>query len=258
MTKEDFLKELEYMLQDLAEEEREEALQYYRDYLEDAGPEEEGAVLQELGSPARVAAMIKAGLDGSEQGEFSESGYGDPRYDGPVYPVEERKQRADRRFDRTFRKERSGNRSSAYEPEREAGQEGKVRRDTAPWVVVLVIILCLMAAPAILGIGGGILGVLLGAAGVLLGLFVAVGAMTVGFFIGGAVAFLVGIFQFFHSPIHGVLACFAGIALIGLGLLVLAFAIWFYGKALPALVRAACHGIHTLFQGRSRGGKTAI
>lgn len=255
MTKEDFLKELEYMLQDLADEEREEALQYYRDYLEDAGTEEEAAVLQELGSPARVAAMIKAGLDGSEQGEFSESGYGDPRYDGPVYPVGERKKRTDRGFDRAFRKERSERCSGAYEPERETGKSG---RNTAPWVVILVLILCLMAAPAILGIGGGILGILLGAAGVLIGLFVAVGAMTVGFFIGGTVSFLVGIFQFFHSPIRGVLACFAGVALIGLGLLVLAFAIWFYGKALPAVVRTVCNGIHTLFQGRSRGGKKAV
>ena len=39
MTREDFLRELAYMLQDVAEEEREEARAYYRDYLEDAGPE---------------------------------------------------------------------------------------------------------------------------------------------------------------------------------------------------------------------------
>ena len=84
MMKEDFLRELEYMLQDVDEEEKEEALQYFRDYLEDAGPEEEASVLNELGSPARVAAMIKAGLSGTDQGEFSENGYGDPRYNGPA------------------------------------------------------------------------------------------------------------------------------------------------------------------------------
>ena len=35
MSREEFLKELEYLLADLEEEEREEALDYYRDYVAD-------------------------------------------------------------------------------------------------------------------------------------------------------------------------------------------------------------------------------
>ena len=46
MSREEFMKELEYLLQDIGEEERSDALAYYRDYLDEAGPENEEKVLQ--------------------------------------------------------------------------------------------------------------------------------------------------------------------------------------------------------------------
>lgn len=258
MMKEDFLRELEYMLQDVDEEEKEEALQYFRDYLEDAGSEEEASVLNELGSPARVAAMIKAGLSGTDQGEFSENGYGDPRYNGPAYPVGERPKRSGRDFEQAFRKERAKRRSEPYEPERERRTHSEERRNTSPWVVVLILILCLMAAPMILGLGGGLLGLLLGLGGVLLGLLVSAGVLTLALLFGGVVAFIAGIIGFFYSPLRGVLGCFAGVAMTGLGLLVLGFSIWFYGTAVPAIVRGITGGIHTIFRGRNKGGEKTI
>ena len=38
-------------------------MQYYEDYFDEAGPENEQQVINDLGSPERVAAIIKAGLD---------------------------------------------------------------------------------------------------------------------------------------------------------------------------------------------------
>ena len=55
-----FLRELRRFLADIPEEEREQALTYYEDYFEDAGPENEQKVIQELGSPIDVAKQIKA------------------------------------------------------------------------------------------------------------------------------------------------------------------------------------------------------
>lgn len=76
MGKEEFLRELEYLLTDLPEEERQEALQYYQDYFEDAGPQREQDIISQLGSPAKVAAELKGSLAGQEDGgEFSERGY---------------------------------------------------------------------------------------------------------------------------------------------------------------------------------------
>lgn len=65
------------MLSDLPTAEREEAIQYYEDYLNDAGVENEEEVLAALGTPEELAASIREGLkEGNEQqGEFSEKGF---------------------------------------------------------------------------------------------------------------------------------------------------------------------------------------
>ena len=62
MTRWEFMRELEELLSDIAPSEREEALQYYNDYLNDAGKENEQETLKELGSPREVAATVKEGL----------------------------------------------------------------------------------------------------------------------------------------------------------------------------------------------------
>lgn len=58
MKREEFLKELEYQLRRLPRNERDEAMDYYQGYLDDAGPEQEESVLRALGSPKEVAAQI--------------------------------------------------------------------------------------------------------------------------------------------------------------------------------------------------------
>ena len=76
MNRQEFMKQLEMLLSDISQAEREEALQYYNDYLDYAGIENEEESIGSLGSPAQVAANIKEGLrDGIETGEFTEDGY---------------------------------------------------------------------------------------------------------------------------------------------------------------------------------------
>ena len=55
MNREHFLERLSELLAKVPEAEREEMLQYYRDYFEDAGGENEAEVLCTLGSPEAVA-----------------------------------------------------------------------------------------------------------------------------------------------------------------------------------------------------------
>lgn len=62
MNKEEFLKRLDELLQDIDAVEREEALNYYQDYFEDAGSIHEQEIISELESPEKVAQMIKEGL----------------------------------------------------------------------------------------------------------------------------------------------------------------------------------------------------
>ena len=65
------------LLMDLPEEERVSAIQYYDDYFADAGKEEEEKVIQELGSPEKAAASIKADYYGTE---FHEEEFNDKKY----------------------------------------------------------------------------------------------------------------------------------------------------------------------------------
>ena len=62
MNRAQFMEQLEKLLSDISEEERLEALDYYNSYFDDAGEENEAEVIQELGSPGKVAAIIKADL----------------------------------------------------------------------------------------------------------------------------------------------------------------------------------------------------
>lgn len=73
MTAAEFLQQLENYLHTLTKEERENALSYYREYLEEAG-EDAASAIEALGSPQSVAERIIA--------EAGESGYA---YTSPEY-----------------------------------------------------------------------------------------------------------------------------------------------------------------------------
>ena len=76
MNRAEFMRRLTELLGDVAPTEREEAIQYYNDYFDDAGEENESGVIASLGTPEELARTIKAGLnDGGNSGEFTESGF---------------------------------------------------------------------------------------------------------------------------------------------------------------------------------------
>jgi len=59
MNRREFLKELRRELEHLSFEERENAISYYEEYLDDAGPENEAEAIRGFGPPAAVAAGLK-------------------------------------------------------------------------------------------------------------------------------------------------------------------------------------------------------
>jgi len=67
-----FLRQLEELLRDIPDNERREAMEYYRNYFDDVGPENEQKIIEELGSPAKVAESIKKDLfkDAYQSGDF--------------------------------------------------------------------------------------------------------------------------------------------------------------------------------------------
>lgn len=60
MNKEEYMEELRKCLQDVVEPEREEALRYCEEYLDEAGEENIQQAMDELGKPSKFSAQIKA------------------------------------------------------------------------------------------------------------------------------------------------------------------------------------------------------
>ena len=132
MNRIEFMKQLESLLQNVSQTEREEALQYYNDYCDDDGPENEKEVIEALGNPARVAENIKRDLMGN----------------GEVHA---------RASDRAL-VEYGKTQNTAQGKVPEENKSGKTKLPV--WAIVLLVILLVFASPAILGAGAGVLGVL--------------------------------------------------------------------------------------------------
>ena len=62
MNRMEFMAELERLLADMPEDERQAAVQYYADYFADAGEENEQDVIRELGSPEESSRVDQGGL----------------------------------------------------------------------------------------------------------------------------------------------------------------------------------------------------
>jgi len=62
MNRSEFFNKLEQELARVSKEEKDAALDYYNEYFDDAGEENEQKVIEELGSPAQIAARIKADI----------------------------------------------------------------------------------------------------------------------------------------------------------------------------------------------------
>ena len=66
MTREAFLERLEYLLKDISEQERKDALDYYNAYMDDAGLLAADEVEGFLESPEVIAASIRNSLNGKQ------------------------------------------------------------------------------------------------------------------------------------------------------------------------------------------------
>lgn len=163
MNRMQFMRELSRLLSDISEAEREEALEYYENYFEDAGAEREAEVIRELGSPGKVAAIIKADLnaDAGNYGEYTEQGYTDTR-------TKEQGQMPG--------KYTAGRRESRAERGYHAG-----RKKRNPVAIGLIILGLVILSPFLVGATGGILGVVIAIALIPFLAAFAVGACVLGF-----------------------------------------------------------------------------
>ncbi|WP_158584428.1 DUF1700 domain-containing protein [Lachnotalea sp. AF33-28] len=62
MNRNEYLEILDRQLRRLPADDREKAMEYYREYFDEAGPEQEEAAVEELGDPREVARQLITGL----------------------------------------------------------------------------------------------------------------------------------------------------------------------------------------------------
>lgn len=211
MNRAQFMEQLKKLLSDISEEERQEALDYYESYFDDAGEDQEAEVIRELGSPGKVAAIIKEDLKNSSQnyGEYTENGYQDARMD-------EERQMPQSRAEKGYHAERRGGKAS----------------------VILVLILLVFIAPLLKGAVGGVIGFIVALILLPLILVFGTGAIVLGVFVIAVIAIGAGIGACVTAaPAIGALGIGIGLILLALGMVGLVFLVWLASRALPASLR---------------------
>lgn len=237
MNRADFMRRLAELLADVSPAEREAAIQYYNDYFDDAGAENEQSVIASLGSPEQLARTIKTGLtEGENAGEFTEkgfSGYEQKRNDEVM--------------------EAKNNAGYQYENFKKTSQN-QSKKPMSGGTIALIVILCILASPILLGIGGGLLGIIIGIFGALFGIVVGFGATAVGLLVAGVCLFIYGIVTMFGMPLGGLAMMGVGMICAAIGLCFLWITVIICGMLIPAAIRGIVKLFNSMF---NRGGATA-
>lgn len=225
MSRKEYMDQLAYLLQDLPEEECNEALVYYEDYFDDAGPDKEDEVILELGSPQKVAAIIRADLSGNMEdgGEFTEKGYSDPRFDGPKKEVIPK---------------------AVKRPE----EEPKFWTNNTLKGILFIVLLVTVARwiPRLIGLGSHAVSFIFGTLGVILAITLLAGLTAAILLLTGGGLMIGGVVRLLAVPVEGMMLLGGGVIVLGVGFLMVAFAICFYGKFLPFLMHSIGVGMNKL------------
>lgn len=281
MDRAEFMRRLSALLQDVPPAEREEALQYYNDYFDDAGEGNEAAVVASLGTPEELAKSIQAGLaDGGNAGEFTESGFRgyEQRNKFQVMSTNQeqdagqdnaRKSAQDSGFGGNPNGQQAngaGNANGAYGQQangagyangaygQQAGQSGKPGGSMTGGQITLIVVLAVLTSPVWIGLLGGLFGCVLGLLGALLGLFIAFLVVGVVLLVVGVSLVISGIAASFGAPLMGLCLVGTGLILAALGLVFACLMVWTIGSAVPALIRGTANLCRGIFH---RGGAKA-
>ena len=294
MNRADFMKELTELLADVSPTEREEAIQYYNDYFDDAGEENEQSVIASLGSPTQLARTIKTGLaDGGNVGEFTEKGFSgyETKSSDEVLdlnnPVNAGKESGSAKgtdngwnsgngwqqnSDNNWQQSGNSNWEQNVGANQQFGGENNYsgyqntdnnhgntsqsgeKKRMSGGMIALIVVLCIFASPFILGIGGGMLGVIVGLFGALFGIIVGIGAAAISLIIVGVCLFVYGIVLLFSIPLGGLAMMGIGMICAAVGLLFLWLTVIICGMLVPAIIRGIVNLFNSIFH---RGGEMA-
>ncbi|MCI9439243.1 MAG: DUF1700 domain-containing protein [Lachnospiraceae bacterium] len=266
MKRTDFMNQLESLLQSIPSTEREEAMQYYNDYFDDAGAENEQQVIEALGNPARVAENIKRDLLGSAEGEAaarkvkasdrvvmkygqnntdsqSASEEGDKGKGGSIFSdygrsSQDTMSQSTFASGNTFHYDQDASGSASYSPE-------KPKKEGMPvWAIAMLVTVLVFGFPVIAGVALAILGTVFGLLAAWFGMIFGFGVTAVVLLLVLVVLVVTGIICLFANPWVGMAMIGGGLVCGCIGILFLMLTVAMAGILTPAIFR----GIGSLFR----------
>ncbi len=241
MNRIEFMAELERLLADMPEEERQAAVQYYADYFADAGEANEAEVIRELGSPEKAAQSIKADYYGTE---FNESEYEHKDY-MEKYGQRSSNERAGGRTD-------SGTGSGQGGTENGAGSAAGGKENDRPWTsntlkLILIIAIAVVLWPVTLGIAITVFGI----AAAVVCFFAVLVIAAVSIMIAGGVTVIVGLAFAIAVPPAALVTAGIGILLFVLGLIATVGTVKLCIIVYPAMLRGFVNLCRRPFYGKA-------
>ncbi|MBP3474736.1 MAG: hypothetical protein J6K48_00225 [Lachnospiraceae bacterium] len=256
MDRAEFMRRLTDLLSDVPPMEREEAIQYYNDYFDDAGAENEAGVIASLGTPEELAGIIKAGLnDGGNAGEFTESGfkgYGET-YKNEVMKTGQAESGQTAYGQNPYGQTAYGGNSYGQTAQGNAGN-GARKKSMSGGMVALIVIAVILSSPLWIGLAGGLFGIVVGLLATLLGIFAAFLIVGVVLAVVGIALFVAGIAAMVSAPLGGLCMIGGGMICFAIGLVFIWLMVIVIAAAVPGLIRGIVNLCNRLFH---RGGAQA-
>lgn len=250
MNRIEFMKQLEVLLQSISEEERKDALCYYEDYFEDAGPQKEQDVIRELGSPEHVARTIleelNTGLARQQEHSYGQQGAEDFQKSSYGQQGAERYQQGNSRQQGAgnFQQDNYGQQGAAgFQTGHNSGQSGNentpygqytsgssYNSKGTEWNTIAIVILIVtlpITVPVVLSILSTVLSV-----------FIGVLACILAFFVAGVVCLVQGVVTAAAGNAAWSILLFGiGMVLFALAFVLIPFVVWICATAIPAIYR---------------------
>lgn len=221
MNRVEYMRELEALLYDIPAEEREDAINYYNDYFDAGGEENEANTIASLGTPEELARTIKlANSDAAViDGEFTETGY----YDGINYDRQEIDKYA---------------KAACYNE-----SEKKNRKKMSAGMIALLIILGIFAlpvlGPVLIAVGCVLFAFSVAIVAVIFAIIVAIVAVGVAGLCFGGLGIITGIAGLIAEPLGAMTVLGASLVALAFGLLLVLGCIWLVKVTVPPVCRFA-------------------
>lgn len=255
MSRWEFMRQLEELLSDISPNEREEALQYYNDYFNDAGKENEKEVMEALGTPQQVAKTVKEGLsENGSTGEFTENGFssaGDDSRNAIIKRNKETSQKentaGEAEHGQTAGQRGNASKAAANQQDKSSREQSGKKESMPVWAIILIVIGGIFLSPFILAALCAAISVLLGGIAAVIGTIFGFAVASLVLYVVAVTLFVAGFGCMLAHPIAGIGLLGGGCICASLGILFMLLVAFLAGKCIPGICQGIVYIVKKLF-----------